>query len=877
MARLVSGGRSGGIGNRARMVAGSGPLFALSRALGAGSVFALRSGSHANLTLSGSSIAATAALAAGASQVALVRESAGTGASARAVEYAVTLTGATGTPTPTPTTGTYLPASAALAGVYGLARLLPDYAGPALRVRRASDGAESDIGFTDQALDLAAATGFKGASVLTVAVVYDQTGAGRHLTQPSAAAQPTLWLGEGGPTVTNYDGDCPMLIPPALAIARADCAVFLVARTPGQAVTCGYWGFGSGATDFALTSPRTAGNLALQPMVAGVSIPASAQNAQGLGVANLAVLGLVSSAARQVVHRDAQTVAYPAAAPATLSAGGEVGEAIDYGGRTDWRGFVVYAAAPSDAEVAAIKDALKAVFGTCEPATLSFLAGGDSIVFGTGGANNRTITAALHHRSAASVLYRNIGVAGHRLDLAYEAFDTPSAAYLTPGVPNVYLSDYGHNDIKTFVTDAASGAATIVAMQGQARHMAARLRAYGFDLVIWQEAYADTAFTAQQEAARDAWNAWLRSGPVADDGLPCFDAVDRVASDAGFVLSDAETDAGRGMAASGNSSDGIHPNEVHAGARAEHLLATYAAIPFALKYVAVAGQQGLAYAGYAPRVVKGTAPFAFALAPGSAALPVGLALDPATGVIAGTPSAAGTTPGVVLRVTDALGATASATFALEIAAAPAITVAAQTDSWSAADATSLAVTLPATVAAGDVLVAVVSVDGVPAVTWDDAAAGPWTERAQYLANSNAHALAVFSRTADGSEGGKVLNLTLSGAQQAVARVLRVTGATGALEITTYARGSATAGDPPAIAPSWAGASLTIAALALDGTATVTAGPSGYAGFAARASSASGQSTCATAWRVGAGTEDPGAFTLSATSQWVAASIALQAA
>ena len=181
------------------------------------------------------------------------------------------------------------------------------------------------------------------------------------------------------------------------------------------------------------------------------------------------------------------------------------------------------------------------------------------------------------------MLYRNIGVAGHRLDLAYRGFDTVSPAYLTPGVPNVYFSDYGHNDIKTYVNDAATAVDTIEAMKAQVRHMAARLRAYGFDMVIWQEAYADTSFTVAQESARDAWNAWLRSNPISDDGLACFDAVDTVASDAAFVLSDAETDATRGMALTVNSSDGVHPNEVHAGTRADHLLATYAAIPFRLK------------------------------------------------------------------------------------------------------------------------------------------------------------------------------------------------------------------------------------------------------------------------------------------------------
>jgi hypothetical protein len=872
MARLVSGGRSGGVFNRVRTVSGSGALLTLGRSLGVGSTFTLRSGSDANLQLSGSSLIAATALSAGTSQVALIRESVGLGQSTRAVEYAVTLTGAASDPVE----GAWLPANPALAGAYGLGKLVAGYDGPALRVRRASDGAEQDIGFAGQAFDAEAAAAFKGVSTLGVAVVYDQTGQGRHLTQPSTSAQPSLWLGEGGPTVTNYDTDCPMLIPATLAIPRADCAVFMAARTPGQAATCGYWAFGSTTTDYGLTSPRTAGNLAMQPMVASTSIPATATNAQALGVGNMAVLGLVSSASRQVVHRDEQTATYPAAAVAMLNVGGEVGEAIEYGGRTDWRGFVVYGAAPSDAEVTGIKAVLKAVFGTCEPATLSFLGGGDSIVFGTGGANNRTITAAMHHRSAASVLLRNIGIAGHRLDQHYNDFDTVSAAYITPGVPNVYFADYGHNDIKTYVTDAATAISAVEAMKVQARSMAARLRIYGFSMVVWQEAYADTSFTVAQENARDAWNAWLRSNPVADDGLPCFDAVDLVASDAGFVLSDAETDAGRGMAMTANSSDGVHPNEVHAGARAAHLLAAYEAIPFTLKYATRPAQQGLAYTGYLPRLVKGTGPFTFALASGSSPLPTGLSLDSGTGVISGTPTVSGTTSGVVLRVTDSLGAAAQASFNLTVAASATIAVTDQTETWNTVDATAVTVAMPAAVNVGDILVAVMSVDGTVTVTWDNATAGAWTQRATYAANSNQHLLTIFTRTADGTEGGKVLNVGLSGSQQAVTRVMRVTGASGAVEISTYARGNAVAADPPALTPSWGGASLYIAALALDGTATIASGPTGYAGFMSRVSSASGQSTNATAWKLASGTEDPAAYTISATSNWVTATLALQA-
>ncbi|MFC0205263.1 putative Ig domain-containing protein [Novosphingobium soli] len=875
MARLVSGGRSGGVANRARIAPAPGTTLALPRTLGAGSTFALRPGSHANLVLSGGGIAIAAPLAAGESQVALVREAVGSGLSARAVEYALTLSGAV--PGSGSASGPYLPAGPAFAGVYGLARLLAAYGGPALRVRRSADGAESDIGFSGQAIDLAAAAAFRGASVLTVTAVYDQTGGGRHLIQPLAAAQPVLWLGEGGPTITNYDTDAPLLIPPELAVERADCAVFMVARTPGQAATCGYWGFGAGTTDFGLTSPRTPGNLAMQPMVDGASVSATQTNARALGICNLAVLGLVSDPGGQVVHRDHETAHYPAAAPRTLAQGGEVGEAVEYGGRTDWRAFVVCSAAPSAAGTAAIKAVLRETFGTAAAPSLSFLAGGDSIVFGTGGANNRTITAAMHHRSDLGVLYRNVAIPGHRLDQHYNDFDTASPAFLTPGVPNVYVADYGHNDIKTRVTDAANGASTLTAMKAQARHMAASLRAYGFDIVIWQEALADIGFSPAQEEARLAWNAWLRSGPTGADGLACFDAIDAVASDPAFSLSDAETIAGRGMALPANSSDGIHPNEGQAGTRAEHLLATFAAIPFGLRYVAASGQQAQAYAGPVPRLVKGTAPFSFALAPGSSGLPAGLALDAATGVVAGTPAGAGVTAGLVLRATDASGAIADAAFSIDIAPAATIAVLGQVESFNSGDATSIAVALPAEVAAGDVLVAVMSVDGNVAAAWDDATAGGWTARAQYPANSNAHVLAIFTRTADGTEGGKVLNVGLSAAQQAVTRVLRVGGASGAVEVSGYARGSTAAAAAPAIAPSWPGAGLQIAALAVDGTASVSAGPAGHEGFAVRASSASGQSTNATAWRIGAAGTEPAGFTLSAAAQWVAATIAVQAA
>ncbi len=59
---------------------------------------------------------------------------------------------------------------------------------------------------------------------------------------------------------------------------------------------------------------------------------------------------------------------------------------------------------------------------------------------------------------------------------------------------------------------------------------------------------------------------------------------------------------------------------------------------------------------FVPAVTGGTPPYAFDLASGT--LPSGVGLDVSVGTIAGTPAAAGTFSGIVLRVTDDLGQTA---------------------------------------------------------------------------------------------------------------------------------------------------------------------------------------------------------------------------
>lgn len=79
------------------------------------------------------------------------------------------------------------------AAAYSTRRLSSTYAGSAIRVRRSSDDAEADIGFTSTGdLDTAALLAHVGASDGFVRTLYDQSGNGRDREQPTAVAQPRI-------------------------------------------------------------------------------------------------------------------------------------------------------------------------------------------------------------------------------------------------------------------------------------------------------------------------------------------------------------------------------------------------------------------------------------------------------------------------------------------------------------------------------------------------------------------------------------------------------------------------------------------------------------------------------------------------------------
>ncbi len=77
--------------------------------------------------------------------------------------------------------------------VYSLRRVSIDHTGPVVRVRRSTDNTETDIGTTTTGdLDESALLSFTGTASAFVTTWYDQSGAGRHATQTTPAAQPRI-------------------------------------------------------------------------------------------------------------------------------------------------------------------------------------------------------------------------------------------------------------------------------------------------------------------------------------------------------------------------------------------------------------------------------------------------------------------------------------------------------------------------------------------------------------------------------------------------------------------------------------------------------------------------------------------------------------
>jgi hypothetical protein len=167
---------------------------------------------------------------------------------------------------------------------YSLRLLRSAYTGDAIRVRRASDNDELEIGFVNNVLDTATLESFCTSTDGFVTTWYDQSGNSNDWTQSTAGSQPqivssgTVILENGKPSL-QFDGSDDELISSAISTISLE-SIFIV-NTPYNDVS-GLLG-GSGSTPYLAISStdaryRTTVLNTLQPLTSNANLSLNSFN-----------------------------------------------------------------------------------------------------------------------------------------------------------------------------------------------------------------------------------------------------------------------------------------------------------------------------------------------------------------------------------------------------------------------------------------------------------------------------------------------------------------------------------------------------------------------------------------------------------------------
>jgi hypothetical protein len=232
----------------------------------------------------------------------------------------------------------------------------------------------------------------------------------------------------------------------------------------------------------------------------------------------------------------------------------------------------------------------------------------------------------------------------------------------------------------------------------------------------------------------------------------------------------------------------------------------------------------------------------------------------------------------VIYLVVALALMLSFSLVTTVPALAAPVVASVTETEFGSDTTDHYVDMPATVDAGDLLIVLFTNDGNATVTTP----GGWTELASD--DNTAVRCSVCYKIAVGDEDGTTVDFVTSASEQAAAQVYRITNWHGTTppEISTAAKSTSTHPNPTSLDPAgWDVAdTLWIAVAGQDrGDQTgPTAYPAYYTNGISTLSADDDTSSCRThsARRVlAAASENPGAFTIPQTEEWVAFTIAVR--
>jgi len=368
-----------------------------------------------------------------------------------------------------------------------------------------------------------------------VAVVYDQSGQGNHLTQSVAVSQPPLYL-EGAEPAILFRGRQSLEIPKTLTAERTDVSMFAVTRDVSSYVTAGCFYMGSAKTgkemDVDLGLMGFVNSFGSMPIWDGRGRKVEPSDGSTVGTATTAVVGIVSGPGGVTVHRDGKTATTGAdiPAPRKMTMGGQFGCTPNMSGRQDMLAWTFYPKALTGPEATEVKALLKKAFSTNDwSPSLNVAFQGDSKTYGVDTPRNLTLPRMVSLELPGAVV-RNMGIGGHEIKGDKSRFSIGNN-FTEPGAMNIMVLYEGTNDLNN-----SKPPATAEEIWGYYQTFVGHCRAHGWNRVICctitPRRFTENGFTEAKEAQRRLLNEMIRANKgQLFDGIVDFDKIAALGSD----------------------------------------------------------------------------------------------------------------------------------------------------------------------------------------------------------------------------------------------------------------------------------------------------------------------------------------------------------
>lgn len=331
-------------------------------------------------------------------------------------------------------------------------RRLAAYTGPCIRVRRASDNAETDIGFANNRLNAFALEAFRGTSALFLVTWYDQSGNNLHATEATVANQCPVDVGAfwGETLAISFDGRSAgtvkrrsLSLPGGLSLDARNASFALVAAPMTSRQSNCFLEIGTVAVNVlnlfqydvpnALTSN---GNNVVSSAPAGTFLRSQPT-----------FVGLSSSAALRRIYADLAAIDVGVAGTGTVS-GGTIGTTVAgsaFHGKFDLFACAIFDTALTDAQMGDVRAELLRAFPLALRGGTPLVFEGDSITEGYGSLFNRSGSRLTVDALVKPVRLYNQAISATALTDRIPAYSAGIAPLFEPG--GILLLALGRNDL----------------------------------------------------------------------------------------------------------------------------------------------------------------------------------------------------------------------------------------------------------------------------------------------------------------------------------------------------------------------------------------------------------------------------------------------